>query len=125
MLSGFNKMEVESEASAKLKTSTAYDKSSSFFDNLNEELPTDGPRKGRQFLEEMKKVDAETFGEELIKSGQRGGRGRDNRGGKGGGGGKGDKENDGKGKGRGGGGRGGGGGGRGGGKGDGFGGGGR
>merc|ERR1719231_1389161 len=94
MLSGFNKMEVESEASAKLKTSTAYDKSSSFFDNLNEELPTDGPRKGRQFLEEMKKVDAETFGEELIKSGQRGGRGRDNRGGgkgggKGGAGGKG------------------------------------
>ena len=75
MLSGFNKMAASQEASNKVKPGAAYNKTSSFFDSLDEEVAEDGPRKGRQFLDEMRKVDVETFGEELAKSSNRGGKG--------------------------------------------------
>ena len=45
MLMGFNKMDVANEASSKIKTSTAYNKGSSFFDSLDEEI--DGQKKGK------------------------------------------------------------------------------
>ena len=125
MLAGFNKVDVSGEAATKVKATTvAYNKGSSFFDSLDEEIGE--PKKGKGFLDEMRKVDALTFGEELIKSardGQRGGgRGREGGGGGGKGGGKGAGKGDGKGGGKGdgkgrGGGRGGDGGGRGGGRG--------
>ncbi|KAL1512120.1 hypothetical protein AB1Y20_005389 [Prymnesium parvum] len=73
MLMGFNKVAIAEEASAKVK-SKAYDKSA-FFDSLDEEVAEDGPRKGRAFMDDMRKLDALTFGEELMKS-SRGGKGR-------------------------------------------------
>lgn len=107
MLAGFCKVALEEEASGKMKTSNAYNKNASFFDALDEEVTEAGPRKGRRFLEDMRKaslacplflpfarsnisikinplapqiirplvaqVDAQTFGEELVKS--RGGKG--------------------------------------------------
>jgi len=92
MLDAFDKTRLEQEASSKVKpTANTYNKTSSFFDTLDEEVTEEGGRRGRSFMAEMRKVDAETFGEELIRerrsggrSRGRGGRGRGNGGGKGG-----------------------------------------
>ena len=71
MLAGFDKIAMEREAAKKVK-STEYDKTSSFFDTLDEQV--DEKRKGgRVFMAEMRKVDALTFGEELIRQRGRGG----------------------------------------------------
>jgi protein LSM14 len=84
MFAGFNKQDVEKEASDKLKQTKAYDKNASFFDALDEEA-TEGGRKGRAYADEMRNRDAETFGEEVIKSARGFGRGRGGGGGGGGG----------------------------------------
>eukprot|EP00966_Prymnesium_polylepis_P203233 4708204-Prymnesium_polylepis.1 len=107
MLAGFKKVALGDEASAKVKTTT-YDKSTSFFDTLDEEVPEEGPRKGRAFMDEMRKLDSLTFGEELMRNSRggkggrpRGGGGRGGKGGGGGGDGDGTPREGGKGKGKG------------------------
>lgn len=70
--------------SGKVQESSKYNKNTSFFDSLDVEAQEEGPRKGgRKFMEDQRKVDAQTFGEELMRE-------RNARGGKGGGRGKGD-----------------------------------
>jgi len=84
MLEGFNKDMYMTEASGQVKVAT-YDKSASFFDTLDEEVASAADKKGGRAFKESRKVDAETFGEELIKERSRGGKGK----GGGGGGGRG------------------------------------
>ena len=88
MLEGFDKARLAQEATGKLKAATTYNKTSSFFDTLDEEATDETGRRGRSFMAEMRKVDAETFGEELIRERRPGGGGR-GRGRGGGGGGRG------------------------------------
>mmetsp|Transcript_35642 Transcript_35642/g.114714 ORF Transcript_35642/g.114714 Transcript_35642/m.114714 type:complete len:342 (-) Transcript_35642:755-1780(-) len=90
MLESFDKAFVMQEASEKVKPSTAYNKSSSFFDTLDEEANDPGRKGGPVFRAQMRKNDVLTFGEDMLKEADRvarsrgGSRGRGT-GGKGGG----------------------------------------
>eukprot|EP00316_Scyphosphaera_apsteinii_P012391 CAMPEP_0119330220 /NCGR_PEP_ID=MMETSP1333-20130426/77787_1 /TAXON_ID=418940 /ORGANISM="Scyphosphaera apsteinii, Strain RCC1455" /LENGTH=436 /DNA_ID=CAMNT_0007339563 /DNA_START=19 /DNA_END=1331 /DNA_ORIENTATION=+ len=70
MLAGFDKMMMMQEARQVVKDhSSKYNKESSFFDTLDEEIEEEGGKKGgRAFMAEMRAVDAQTFGEELIEN---------------------------------------------------------
>eukprot|EP00316_Scyphosphaera_apsteinii_P016431 CAMPEP_0119319730 /NCGR_PEP_ID=MMETSP1333-20130426/50169_1 /TAXON_ID=418940 /ORGANISM="Scyphosphaera apsteinii, Strain RCC1455" /LENGTH=376 /DNA_ID=CAMNT_0007326211 /DNA_START=21 /DNA_END=1148 /DNA_ORIENTATION=+ len=79
MLTCFDKMMLLQEAREIVKDhGSKYNKDSSFFDTLDEEVEEAGTKKGgRAFMAEMRAVDAQTFGEELIRErGRGGGRGR-------------------------------------------------
>ncbi len=71
MLEGFDKAMVMAEAEQKVKASEAYDKSRSFFDTLDEEIPEQKRKGGRAFLAGMRKQDTDTFGESMVRAGER------------------------------------------------------